>query len=68
MKEELLKRIGGDNKKQQWYARRCRIHSQIRNAMLQGKKSYYYLKKDKKIIDEYVKENGKVMEFIEVED
>ena len=68
MKEELLKRIGGDNKKQQWYARRCRIHSQIRNAMLQGKKSYYYLKKDKKIIDEYIKENGKVMEFIEVED
>ena len=36
--------------------------------MLQGKKSYYYLKKDKGIIEEYIKENGKVMEFIEVED
>lgn len=64
MKEELLKRISGDNEKQKWYARKCRIHAQIKSAMLRGRKEYYYLEKDKKIIDMFIKEHGKVMEFI----
>ena len=68
MKEELLKRISGDNKKQQWFARKCRIHSQIRNALLKGKKEYHYLAKDEKIIELYIKENGNVMKFIKEEE
>lgn len=68
MKEELLKRISGDNKKQQWYARKCRIHAQIKNSMLKGRKTYYYLKRDESIIKEFIKENGRVMEFIEIEE
>lgn len=68
MKEELLKRIGGDNEKQKQFARKSRIHSQIRQAMLKGKRKYYYFKKDKKIIEEYIKENGNAIEFIEVEE
>ena len=68
MKQKLLDRIGGNNEKEKAIARRYRIHNQIRKAMIDGKKTYYYFAKDKKIINEYIKENGKIMEFIEVEE
>lgn len=68
MKEELLKRIYGDNEKEKMEARRCRIHAQIKKAVLRCKKEYYYLAKDKKIIDEYIRINGNNIEFIEVEE
>lgn len=65
MKENLLNRISGKNDREKEKARTLRIHSQIRSCMLRGKKVYYYNKKDKKIIDKYIAENGRVMEFIE---
>ena len=68
MKERLIKRIGGDNEQEKTKARTLRIHSQIRKCMLMGKKKYYYAKKDKKIINDFIKENGNVMEFIQEED
>lgn len=68
MKLELLNRIYGDNDRQKWYARKCRIHAQIKKSMGRGRKEYYYLAKDKKIIDAYVKEHGNKMKFIEVEE
>ena len=68
MKEKLLSRISGNNDREKQKARTLRIHSQIRSCMLRGKKVYYYDKKDKKIIEEYIKENGNVMEFIQEED
>lgn len=68
MKERLIKRIGGDNEEEKTKARTLRIHSQIRKCMLMGKKKYYYTKKDKKIINDFIKENGNVMEFIQEED
>ena len=35
--------------------------------MLEGKKQYYYRPKDKEIIELYIKQNGKTMEFIETD-
>lgn len=35
--------------------------------MLEGKIKYYYNDNDKEIIEEYIKENGKLMEFIREE-
>ena len=61
----MINRFKGNNIEAQNYARKKRIHSQIRKAMLEGRKVYYYNKKDKKIIEEYIKENGKYMEFVE---
>ena len=68
MKEKLLERIGGKNEREKQIARRYRIFNQIRKAELTGKRTYYYLSKDKEIIDEYIRENGKRMEFIEERD
>ena len=68
MKIKLLDRIGGNNEKEKMIARKFRINNQIKKALIDGKKVYYYLKKDKKIVDEFIKENGKVMEFIETEE
>lgn len=68
MKERLLARIGGNNEKEKMKARKYRIYNQIRKAMLEGKTKYYYLEKDRKIIDEYIKENGRKMDFIEVKE
>lgn len=67
MKQKLINRINGDNEESKQKARVYRIHNQIRKAMLEGKKQYYYRKKDKEIIELYIKENGKIMEFIETE-
>ena len=62
--ENLCKDAG---EKREQKARVYRIHNQIRKAMLEGKKQYYYRPKDKKIIELYIKENGNTMEFIEAE-
>jgi hypothetical protein len=67
MKNRLIKRIKGDNEEDKHKARISRIHNQIRKAMLEGKKKYFYRTKDKKIIELYIKENGNTMEFIETE-
>ena len=64
-KQELIDRFKGNNLQAQSYARKCRITSQIRKAMLEGRKKYYYNSKDKKIVEEWIKENGNVIEFIE---
>ena len=61
----MIDRFKGSNIEAQNYARKKRIHSQIRKAMLEGRTKYYYNVKDKKIIEEWIKENGKLMEFIE---
>lgn len=68
MREELLNRICGNNEEAQLKARRYRIHNQIKKSVSEGKKQYYYRTKDKMIIDEYIKENGKNIEFIEDEE
>ena len=65
LKEELIERIKGNNEESQNKARKYRIFNQIKKAMLEGRMKYYYLPKDKDIIDEYIKENGKLIEFIE---
>lgn len=67
MKNKLISRISGNNKREKYAARIYRIHNQIRKAMLEGKKKYYYRTKDKKIIELYIKENGNTMEFIETD-
>ena len=67
MKLKIISRIGGDNEEAKQKARIYRIHNQIRKAMLEGKKTYYYRQKDKEIIELYIKENGKIMEFVETE-
>ena len=67
MKQKLINRINGDNEESKQKARVYRIHNQIRKAMLEGKKQYYYRPKDKKIIELYIKQNGDIMEFIETE-
>ena len=67
MKLKIISRIGGDNEEAKQKARVYRIHNQIRKAMLEGKKTYYYRTKDKEIIELYIKENGKTMEFVETE-
>ncbi len=67
MKIRLISRIQGDNEEDKEKARVYRIHNQIRKAMLEGKKQYYYRTKDKEIVESYIKENGKIMEFIETE-
>ena len=64
-KQELIDRFKGNNIEAQQYARKQRIHSQIRKAMLEGRTKYYYNFKDKNIIESYIKENGNLMEFIE---
>lgn len=68
MKEKLLSRIGGNNEREKAIARRYRIHNQIKKAVADGKKVYYYLGKDEKIVEEYIKENEVKMEFIKVEE
>ena len=67
MRSRIISRIQGDNEKDKQKARVNRIHNQIRKAMLEGKKIYYYRPKDKEIIELYIKENGKIMEFIETD-
>lgn len=67
MKQKLIDRINGDNEEIKQKARTYRIHDQIRKAMLEGKKQYYYRPKDKEIIELYIKKNGKTMEFIETD-
>jgi integrase len=67
MKERLLKRIGGDNEREKRIAREYRIHNQIEKAVKSGKQTYYYMKKDKGIIDRYIEKNGLKMDFVEVE-
>ena len=66
-KQELIDRFKGNNVEAQQKARKYRIHNQIRKAMLEGKIKYYYNDNDKEIIEEYIKENGKLMEFIREE-
>ena len=61
----MIDRFKGSNIEAQNYARKKRIHSQIRKAMLEGRSKYYYNKKDKIIIDEWIETNGKNMDFIE---
>ena len=61
----MIDRFKGSNIEAQNYAREKRIHSQIRKAMLEGRSKYYYNKKDKIIIDEWIETNGKNMDFIE---
>ena len=68
MKERLLQRIGGDNDKEKAIARRIRITNQIKKAMIRGRKEYHYLKKDEKIVNDFIKKHGNVMKFIEVEE
>lgn len=68
MKQRLLERIGGDNEKEKKIARRIRITNQIKKAMIRGRTEYHYLKKDEKIVNDFIKKNGNVMKFIEVED
>ena len=64
-KQELIDRFKGNNTEAQQKARKYRIHSQIRKAMLEGRTKYYYNIKDKEIIEGWIKENGKLMEFVE---
>ena len=64
-KQELIDRFKGNNIEAQQKARKYRIHNQIRKAMLEGRKKYYYNPKDKKIVEEWIKENGNLMEFVE---
>ena len=64
-KQELINRFKGNNIEAQNYARKKRIHSQIRKAMLEGRKKYYYNPKDREIVKEWIKENGTLMEFVE---
>ena len=64
-KQELIDRFKGNNIEAQQKARKYRIHNQIRKAMLEGRSKYYYNKKDKIIIDEWIETNGKNMDFIE---
>ena len=64
-KQELIDRFKGNNIEAQQKARKYRIHNQIRKAMLEGRSKYYYNKKDKIIIDEWIETNGKIMDFIE---
>ena len=68
MKEEMLKRICGNNENEKAIAREVRILNQIKKSYLKGKKVYYYLKKDIKIVEKFIENNGKVMEFIEAEE
>ena len=64
-KQELIDRFKGNNIEAQQKARKYRIHNQIRKAMLEGRNKYYYNPKDKKIVEEWIKENGNLMEFVE---
>lgn len=64
VREKLLNRIYGNNGKEKWFARKCRIFNQIKKAILEGKKTYYYLSKDEKIIQLYIKEHGNEIQFI----
>ena len=64
-KQELINRFKGGNEESKIKARKYRIHNQIRKAMLEGKVKYYYNVKDKGIIDDYIKDNGNTIEFIE---
>ena len=68
MKEKLLDRIGGNNEREKAIARKYRIHNQIKKAVADGKKIYYYLEKDEKIVEEYIEENGKEIEFVKVKE
>jgi integrase len=68
MKEKLLERIGGRNEREKYVARKYRIFNQIKKAEIDGKREYYYLIKDKGIIEEYIKQNGSKMKFVEEED
>ena len=66
-KQELIIRFKGGNEESQKKARKYRIHNQIRKAVIDGREKYCYNIKDKEIVEEYIKENGKVMEFVEME-
>lgn len=68
-KEELIRRIKGDNQKKE-KARKLRIFAQIDKVIKDGQQVYYYRPKDKEIIKEYAEtqKNGKAqIQFIEEE-
>lgn len=68
-KEELIRRIKGDNQKKE-KARKLRIFAQIDKVIKDGQQVYYYRPKDKEIIREYAEtqKNGKAqIQFIEEE-
>ena len=65
MRERLIKRVYGDNEMEKEEARRKRILEQIKYAERKLKQKYYYSTKDKDIIEEYIKNNNSIMEFIE---
>lgn len=64
-KQELIERLKGGNVEAQKKARKYRMFSQIEKVVSDGKKVYYYNAKDKEIIEQYIKENGEVVQFIE---
>lgn len=68
LKEKLINRIRGNNESAKIYARKNRIYNQIRKAMIEGKTKYYYMEKDVDIINQFIKDNGKTMEFIKEEE
>lgn len=57
-KQELIQRIRGDNKKAE-IARMLRIFAQIDKLIKDGRKEYYYMPKDKSIIDKYKEKKEK---------
>lgn len=64
-KQELINRLKGGNAEAQKKARTYRIYNQIDKALSEGKEVYYYNTKDKVIIEQYIKEKGYIIEFVE---
>lgn len=68
MKLRLLARISGDND-EAMESRRNRIYGQINRAIEHGREKYCYNTRDKKIVEEYISENGSDrIEFVYVKE
>ena len=64
IKMHMINRIKGDNK-ELYAARKIRIYAQIDRIIEKGKNQYKYKNRDKSIIEEYIKEYGEKIKFIE---
>ena len=64
-KLELIKRIKGDNKKETIAARKERVYRQIEKSIKERKEVYYYMSKDKGIIEDFIADKGDLIQFVE---
>lgn len=61
---KIQNRMLGDNRREQYIARKFRIFAQIDYCVEHGQKCYYYKKEDEEIINKYKNEKGNIIEFI----